>query len=110
MCIRDRNRRALKYPPFGFVMRITVAGKSEEKVIEASDSLAAEIESKSEKIVVLGPSPAPKVKVRGQYRWHIMVKSPDRYCAIHAVKTSLPVVVSSHVKVYLDLEEPFGSF
>lgn len=108
--VETENRKVLKYPPFGFVMRITVAGKSEEKVIEASDSLAAEIESKSEKIVVLGPSPAPKVKVRGQYRWHIMVKSPDRYCAIHAVKTSLPVLVSSHVKVYLDLEEPFGSF
>jgi primosomal protein N' len=91
-------------------MRITVAGKSEEKVIEASELLAAEIDSKSDKITVLGPSPAPKVKVRGQYRWHIMVKSPVRNCATEAVKTSLPIVTSPQVKVYVDLEEPFGAF
>jgi primosomal protein N' (replication factor Y) len=108
--IETQNRKSLQYPPFGFIMRITVAGKSEEKVIEASELLAAEIDSKSDKITVLGPSPAPKVKVRGQYRWHIMVKSPVRNCATEAVKTSLPIVTSPQVKVYVDLEEPFGAF
>lgn len=106
--VETENRKALRYPPFGYVMKVTVSGKSQEKVIAASESLAAAIKSYSGGISVLGPSPAPKAKVRGQYRWHIMIKSNDQILAREVLKESLSTIKDGQVRVYVDLEEPFS--
>jgi len=64
-------RKELGYPPFGRLGRILIDGVSDEKVIQAAMNLAENLPAAGQKI--LGPSPAPINRIRGRFRWHIMV-------------------------------------
>ena len=82
------DRKSLGYPPFGVLARIEVAGKTEGKVREKVSDLAERLRAEAlemargegcvEELTVLGPAPCLKEKVRGAYRWHILLKGPDR--------------------------------
>lgn len=83
------DRKALGYPPFGVLARIEVAGKSEGKVRERASGLAEKLRAEAlsleqdeasgeGRVTVLGPAPCLKERVRGAYRWHILLKGPDR--------------------------------
>jgi primosomal protein N' (replication factor Y) len=70
-------RRELGYPPFGRLVNMLVWGKEAAAVAEASrglfDALASEVPDTWQ---LLGPSPAPLSRVKGVWRWHVLVKSP----------------------------------
>lgn len=106
--VESRNRKALGYPPFGALLKIEFSGKDPDKVRVMSEVFASRILERSGDIQVLGPSPAPKAKVRGRYRWHIMLKAPCRDTLGDAVRTVLPEVSDANVKISVDTEEPFG--
>lgn len=83
------DRKALGYPPFGVLARIEVVGKGEGKVREKASYLAEKLRSEAlsleqdgvsgeGRVTVLGPAPCLKERVRGAYRWHILLKGPDR--------------------------------
>jgi primosomal protein N' (replication factor Y) len=65
-------RKELGYPPCRRLGRILIDGISEEKVIRASLGIAGKIQL-SGGLKILGPSPAPILKIRNRYRWHILV-------------------------------------
>ncbi len=67
-----QSRQALGYPPFGRMGRIIVEGASEEKVTRASLVLAEKLGA-ARAGRILGPSPAPLLRIRNRYRWHILV-------------------------------------
>jgi primosomal protein N' (replication factor Y) len=79
-----RSRRELGYPPFGRLARIVVegdasaveqrAGELGERLRRAASSLATAASQHAE---VLGPAPAPIERLRGRYRWQILVKTSD---------------------------------
>jgi len=81
-------RRMLGYPPFGRLGRIIVDGANEGKVSAAALALTRELpENKSSR--VLGPSPAPLLKIRNRYRWHILILSKSHgelVKVLHAAK------------------------
>ncbi len=83
------DRKALGYPPFGVLARIEVVGKGEGKVREKASGLAEKLRAEAlsleqdevsgeGRVTVLGPAPCLKERVRGAYRWHILLKGPDR--------------------------------
>jgi primosomal protein N' (replication factor Y) len=65
-------RRMLGYPPFGRMGRIILDGANEEKVTGAALTLAGQLPTTKDNRI-LGPAPAPLVKIRNRYRWHILV-------------------------------------
>ena len=68
-------RRELKYPPFSRLVRIIIRGPEEAKVEETILSLGKTLSSPNEeRLSILGPAPCPLRKLRGKYRWHIIVK------------------------------------
>jgi primosomal protein N' (replication factor Y) len=74
-------RRALNYPPFCRLVSLRVDGpKSDEvetKIRTLAHGLRAQLardEKKREQIEVLGPAPAPILKLRGRYRWQLLLK------------------------------------
>jgi primosomal protein N' (replication factor Y) len=95
-------RQTLGYPPFGRLGRIIVEGISEEKVSKAIDRLAARLSRDSDEIRVLGPSPAPLMRIRNRHRWHLMVLAPTPR-QLHSVLASArgepPPGVRVHVRV-----------
>jgi primosomal protein N' (replication factor Y) len=68
-------RRLAGYPPFGELILLTVAGAGEEQAREGAGRLAREVrQAVGEGAAVLGPSPAPLPRLRGRYRFQVLVK------------------------------------
>lgn len=74
----ERTRAELGYPPFGRIANVLVWGRDKRAVSEcaarAADALRAEA---PERFSVLGPSPSALSRLRGVWRWHVLVKAPE---------------------------------
>jgi primosomal protein N' (replication factor Y) len=90
-----QNRIQWQYPPCWAMVRVLVSGISENQVQMAAELLGRYLEkrivekNKNENIEnleagfnplieVLGPSAAPLIRIRGNYRWQMLVKGEDR--------------------------------
>ena len=77
--IAEREGIGLGYPPFSRLVGITARGRDEDQVREAAGRLADFLARGSEHMgdprpEVLGPAPAPLEKIRGVYRWQVIVR------------------------------------
>ena len=69
-------RRELGYPPFGHLVCVGVRGASEEKVAEVAARLHAALAPVVPATVVLGdPTPAPIARIKGAYRYQILLRT-----------------------------------
>lgn len=79
------SRRRLGYPPFSHIVNIVAAAPTEPEAVRAIntvteglyDALGGQEGAERAGIEVLGPSPAPIVRLRGRYRWRVALKGPD---------------------------------
>ncbi len=71
-----RNRDFMGYPPFGELVRIRVYGEKEQQVATRITDLAEAIRSlfPDEQVKLLGPAPAPLLRLKDLYRWQFMLK------------------------------------
>ncbi|MEW6183703.1 MAG: primosomal protein N' [Bacillota bacterium] len=68
-------RRRFGYPPYTSLLRVLVSGLSEDAVVSQAGEFASLAKSTTEgEFVVLGPAPCPFSKLKGRYRWHIILK------------------------------------
>jgi len=74
-------REALGYPPFSHMTCLRIKGNSKEKTNEAARFLAEAMKNivagwprRGKEIKILGPAEAPLFRVKGKYRWQILVK------------------------------------
>ncbi|HOM16709.1 MAG TPA: primosomal protein N', partial [Thermoguttaceae bacterium] len=74
-------REAFGYPPFCRMIRLVVRGPHPQPTAEFANLLAERIREQLTGVDpparVLGPAPAPFAKLRGLYRYHIQLQSPD---------------------------------
>ena len=75
------NRRKFNYPPLGNVARIIIRGEVEEVTEATAESLVNRLESARQalghEVRILGPAPPPISKLRGRYRFHILLQAND---------------------------------
>jgi len=87
-----RRREALGFPPFAKLLAVRIDGLQERATIDAARRLAdvAEraIRRGREPLRLLGPTPAPLVKLRGRTRWQLLLKSRG-HAALNAVAEAL---------------------
>ncbi|MCF6289455.1 MAG: primosomal protein N' [Desulfobacterales bacterium] len=71
-------RRGLGFPPFSRLINIRIKGRDEQAVAGAARALAGYgkglIRSGIRGVQLLGPAPAPLSRLRGNYRWQLLVK------------------------------------
>lgn len=80
------KRRMLGYPPYVRLANVLLWGKDEEEVRKASYRLQADlvkllhdkIPANEDGWSVLDPTPCVLAKLRGTYRWHVVVKCPPQ--------------------------------
>ncbi len=73
-----RSRRELGYPPYFHLINLILRGKKKEKVISAAKALAKSLKKKKPKgITLVGPAPLSIPKLRGSFRWHLMLKAKE---------------------------------
>lgn len=75
------NRSKFNYPPLGSVARIILRGTVEEIAEATAESLVNRLEAARESlgatVRILGPAPPPIAKLRGKYRFHILLQALD---------------------------------
>ena len=102
-------RRRLNFPPFGRLINLRLDGADEERVREMAICLG-DIARKLPGLqtTVLGPAPAPISRLKGRFRWQLLLKgerveSLHRLCRMLLTEfTRLPG--SSTVKLSLDVD------
>jgi primosomal protein N' (replication factor Y) len=74
-------RRALGYPPFGRLVSLRIDGAKSEVVEAKATKLAGALRAAIDQdpklrkqIEIMGPAPAPILKLRNRYRWHLLLK------------------------------------
>ncbi|MGM0472126.1 MAG: primosomal protein N' [Bacillota bacterium] len=74
-------RRELDYPPFSQLINFIIKDEAEEAASKVANQLGSiirgEIEKKDFAVDLLGPVPAPLAKLRGEYRWQLLLKSEN---------------------------------
>lgn len=78
----ERTSRAeLGYPPFGRLANLLVSSTSADDARATVGSLRESVERVSPADwTILGPAPAPIARLKGRFRWHLLVKAaPDAH-------------------------------
>jgi primosomal protein N' (replication factor Y) (superfamily II helicase) len=69
-------RAECNYPPFAHLVNLRIEGRDEGKTVAAAQRIAAVLEGPE--ITVLGPAPAPILRIRSTYRWRVLLRAPTR--------------------------------
>lgn len=73
-------RTELRYPPISRIIKLEIKSPNEAHVAEAATIAKNRIRSlmRGKDTILLGPAPAPISRVRGQYRFHLLLLSQHR--------------------------------
>jgi primosomal protein N' (replication factor Y) len=73
------QRQLLKYPPAGRLVLLRLGGPDAAQVQQVAGAISTQTQNLLQDIPheVLGPAPAPIVRVARRYRWHILLKFPE---------------------------------
>jgi len=74
-----KSRSHAFYPPFVDLVNVMVTSPEMAAASRSAERLKQILQTDLEGTgaMILGPAPAPLSRLRGQYRWHILVKSAD---------------------------------
>src|SRR6185437_11043466 len=77
-----RDRREVSYPPFARLALLRVDALDEDVAREGAGRLAAMAKTSPEamarRVEVLGPSAAPIARLRGRFRFRVMLRAAER--------------------------------
>ncbi|MBI5700300.1 primosomal protein N' [Candidatus Saganbacteria bacterium] len=106
-----KNREGLSYPPFSELINIIIHGHDEQKVIKVSNDLKRFLQSRdpgSGKLgyyQILGPVAASIAKIRGEYRWQILLKGKNLEVMRNAIKESTSKIIAPYeIRITIDIE------
>ncbi|MDD5440459.1 MAG: primosomal protein N' [Candidatus Omnitrophica bacterium] len=100
------SRQALGFPPFVHLVKLTFRSRTEKKAFDAA-VLCADVLKKNMpgEITVVGPAPAPVARVRGYYRWNILLKAVNRSIMTASLKKAVEKMPRHHgVYVAVDVD------
>lgn len=94
------------YPPSAGLVRIVWSGEDEVAVRAAAEGEAQRLFDAADPhgCVVLGPNPAAIGWLKGQHRWHVLVKTPSRGAAQAWCDRVLPLKRNSGVNATIDVD------
>jgi primosomal protein N' (replication factor Y) len=117
MSIELSHRVALGYPPAAHLIALHVSGVRESMVQGAATTWVARLTDRissgdrtrghttdasphgeTGSLTILGPAPAPVRRLRGRYRWQILIKSTDREAALKAIRWSVEEMEQSFTR------------
>jgi primosomal protein N' (replication factor Y) len=75
-------RRAPAYPPHVAMARVVASGTDSAEVARRIAAFAEwserTIARSARALIVLGPAPCPIARIRSEWRWHLLLKGPER--------------------------------
>jgi primosomal protein N' (replication factor Y) len=99
------SRKELSYPPFSRLILVEMRGRNAARVQHLAEDMGAALQPLREVLGLLGPAPALIDKINGEYRWHIIVKSPkDSDPAGTVARSAIRDAVRSRGAAYRDVK------
>ena len=68
----------MKFPPYFHLIKIALRSQSDRRTEKAASKIADELRKKLKDVEISGPAPAPIARIRGYYRWNILLKGKNR--------------------------------
>ncbi len=78
------ERRQYKFPPFYYLLKLSVRRASAAAAMKAAASLAASL---PKEVIVEGPAPALREKVAGKYEYQLVIKATERSRLVNIIHT-----------------------
>ncbi len=98
-------RKQLQFPPFVRLIKLVVRARNDEAAMKAAQDLASVIKTVDEGASVSGPAPAHISRLRGYFRYNIILKGSDRLELCALVKKAMPVYKKPHgILVAVDVD------
>jgi primosomal protein N' (replication factor Y) (superfamily II helicase) len=98
-------RRALRYPPVVAMINVVVRGTNYDAAMDAAANLARRTSELSRGgFVILGPAPAPLVRLRGEHRAQFFLKGTARGAMRNALKQALATLPELARRVSIDVD------
>jgi len=99
-----KYRQELDYPPFSRLIALIISGKAEEKVLKLSEDLGHFLKKRLPE-QVFGPAPATINKLRGEFRYRLLLKGPEVDKMRQALRETLEkIVIPSELKLVVDVD------
>ena len=99
-----RTRQILNMPPFGRLAAIILSSTQEQKLIEFTKELMR-IMPNTKQITVLGPAPALLYKLRGKFRYRILLKTQRNIDIQNYINAWLEnIKIPGHVFLKIDID------
>jgi primosomal protein N' (replication factor Y) len=106
------RREALGYPPFARLVNVRFDGRDTAAVERAARDLAARLRRRARELglgeeAVLGPAPPPLERVRGRYRWQILLRSANVPALRNLARTARAAEAAArraHLRLAIDVD------
>ncbi|MDD5428188.1 MAG: primosomal protein N' [Candidatus Omnitrophica bacterium] len=82
-------RKELQYPPFINLTKVTVRARNDALAAKVAGELKQAIARQAPSMLISGPAPAPILRMRGYYRYNIILKNKDRPAICELLKKVL---------------------
>lgn len=95
------RRKEHGYPPIQSLVNLLIRSKVEKKVYlfarELKEAMTQQLDLLGESarrtpLEVIGPAPLPFYRLRGHYRWHVLVKTREISCAQTLIRQTLATI------------------
>lgn len=105
------QRKKYAYPPHGRVARIIIRGSNENQTEAFAESLAERLEAvrtlKGAEVRILGPAPPPMSRLRGKFRFHILMQCGDASvlgAVIRRVREDIKPPAKTDIQYVVDID------
>lgn len=105
-------RRALNYPPFSRLVHLRLEGPLAQEVEAKAKMLGEELRERCrqnpkfrEMIELLGPAPAPIERLRGRYRWQMLLKGKTSRSLLEFANQAREILPRSRgIRLHIDVD------
>ncbi|MBD2018921.1 primosomal protein N', partial [Leptolyngbya sp. FACHB-36] len=100
-----QQRASLNYPPYGQLILLRFSSPNAIAVQKAADRVAQSLAAlQADGVEVLGPAPAPILRVARRFRWHLLLKLPPNCTAALPEVSELRSLCPSLVSLTMDVD------
>jgi primosomal protein N' (replication factor Y) (superfamily II helicase) len=101
-------RKELKYPPFSRIINLRLSATKKDDLLEQAKFLgeaARKLSAQSgNKVEIIGPAESPLAKIKGRWRWQMLLKSENTNLLHQLARELLHKTEKSTVKITLDVD------
>jgi primosomal protein N' (replication factor Y) len=101
-------RQALQYPPYGRIINVRLSSNKKEALVEQAKLIGKQAKKLAARLgnaaQIIGPAEAPLAKIRGRFRYQMLIKGQDINVLHQIARELLLKYTDSAVKITIDVD------